>query len=253
MTLRALIVDDEELARKRLRKLLAGSQELEIAGEAANGPEAIRFIREHRPDLVFLDIQMPEVSGFDVLRALRREEWPAVIFTTAHDRHAIRAFEVDAVDYLLKPFTEARLNEAVQRALHDLRSHSIAAINRHLAELLKAPKAAGPSLARIAARTGNRTVMVKVEDIDYFESASNYVVAHAAGENHVLRKTLNSLERELPPRMFVRISRSTIVNVNRIKEFQSGPDAESLLILRDGRKLNMTRGIREVQDLLQYS
>lgn len=253
MSLRALIVDDEDLARRRLRKLLGAESEIEIAGECANGPEAIRFIREHQPDLVFLDVQMPEVSGFDVLRALPEKNWPAVIFVTAHDRHAIEAFDVQAVDYLLKPFTEARLHEAVGRAVRRIRAHDITDLNHHLAELLKHPKATPLSLNRIAVRNGNRTVMVKVEEIDYFESASNYVIAHAVGENHVLRKTLASLESELPPRMFVRISRSTIVNVNRIKEFQSGSDGESVLVLRDGKKLNMTRGIREVQELLQYS
>ncbi len=253
MNLRALIVDDEDLARKRLRKLLASATEIEIAGECANGPDAIRFIREQKPDLAFLDVQMPEVTGFDVLRALPEKQWPAIIFVTAHDRHAIEAFEVQAVDYLLKPFTETRLREAVNRAIRRVQTNSVSDINQHLADLLKAPKSAGPSLSRLTARTGNRTAVVKVEEIDYFESASNYVIAHTPTENHVLRKTLASLEAELPPRMFVRISRSTIVNVNRIKEFQSGSDGESVLVLRDNKKLNMTRGIREVQELLHYS
>ncbi len=251
MNIRALIVDDEDLARKRLRKLLAPESEVTILGECANGPEAIHFIREEKPDLVFLDVQMPEVSGFDVLRALPANAWPVIIFVTAHDRHAIEAFEVQAVDYLLKPLTETRLHEAVQRAIQRVRGTNVTAIHQ-LAGLLDASKPA-PSLSRLAVRTGSRTVMVKVEDIDYFESASNYVIAQAAGENHVLRKTLTSLEAELPPRMFVRISRSTIVNVNRIKEFHSGPDGESVLILRDNKQLNMTRGVREVQELLQYS
>jgi two-component system, LytTR family, response regulator len=217
MSIRALIVDDENLARKRVRKLLAPETDIEIIGECADGPQAIKFIRDQRPDLVFLDVQMPEVTGFDVLRALPPNHWPEVIFVTAHDRHAIEAFEVQAVDYLLKPFTQARLHEAVRRVVQRLQRRDSAAINHQLVEMLNAAKAGPPRLQRIAVRTGSRTVLVKVEDIDYFESAANYVVAHTSTENHVLRNSLTHLETELPPRTFVRISRSTIVNINRIK------------------------------------
>jgi len=252
MSVRALIVDDEELARQRLTMLLSAQSDVSIIGQCADGLEAIRFIRQERPELVFLDVQMPEVSGFDVLRALSQNIWPTVIFVTAHDKHAIEAFEVHAVDYLLKPFTQARLGEAIQRAVQRIRAQDAAAINHHLAGLLTASKAAAPSLSRIAVRTGDRTVLVKVEDIDYFESASNYVIAHAAGQNHVLRKTLANLETELPPRIFVRISRSAIVNVNRIVEIQSAVNGQTVLILPN-KKLNVTLGLREVRDLLQYS
>jgi two-component system LytT family response regulator len=253
MKIQALIVDDETLARSRLRKLLAQESDVQIIGECANGPDAIAFIREQRPDLVFLDVQMPEVGGFDVLRALPPDSWPAVIFVTAHDRHAIEAFDVHAVDYLLKPCARARLHEAVRRAAQHLQAREVAGINQQLADWLKAPKAGPAVLNRIAVKTGERTIFVKVEDIDYFESAGNYVVLHVRAENHVLRDTLNNLESKLPPRLFARISRSIIVSLDRIKELQPGVEGEHVIVLRDNRQLIMTRGLKEVQERLQYS
>jgi two-component system LytT family response regulator len=252
MNLRALIVDDEALARDRLRKLLAGEPDLEIAGECSNGPEAIAFIREHRPDLVFLDVQMPEVSGFDVLRALPPETLPAIVFVTAHDEHAIQAFEVHALDYLLKPFTQARLRESVQRARQHLQARDRAAVNQQLTEWLKASAAEPAYLSRIAVKTGSQTLFVKVEDIDYIESAANYAVIQTRGENHILRETLTNLEARLSPRLFLRISRSILVNLDRVKGIQSTPRGEYLLLLHDGRQLLMTRGLREIQEKLQF-
>jgi two-component system, LytTR family, response regulator len=252
MKIRALIVDDEALARGRIRKLLAQEPDLEIMGEVSNGPEAITFIREQRPDLVFLDVQMPEVSGFDVLRALPAESWPAVIFVTAHDQHAIAAFEVHALDYLLKPFTQARLLSAVQRARQHLQARDLAALNQQLAGLLKASAAAPAHLSRVAVKTGSQTLFVKVEDIDYIEAAANYAVLQTQSGNHVLRETLTNLEAKLPPRLFLRISRSMLVNLERVKGMQSAPGGEYLLLLQDGRQLLMTRGMREVQERLEY-
>jgi two-component system LytT family response regulator len=247
-----LIVDDEALARARIRMLLAREPDLEILGECSNGPEATAFIREHRPDLVFLDVQMPEVSGFDVLRALPPETWPAVIFVTAHDQHAIEAFEVHALDYLLKPFTQARLLSAVRRAHEHIQARDMAPLNQQLAQWLKSSGAEPGCLSRIAVKTGNQTLFVKVEDIDYIESAANYAVLQTRDGNHVLRQTLNNLEFKLPPRQFLRISRSIIVNLERVKGIQSAPGGESLLILQDGRQLLMTRGMREAHERLQY-
>lgn len=253
MNLRALIVDDEALARARLRKLLAGTTDLEIAGECGNGPEAISFIREKRPDLVFLDVQMPEVSGFEVLRALPPEVWPAVIFVTAHDQHAIEAFEIHALDYLLKPFTQARLLEAVQRARRYLEARNLTAINRQLAELLEASKPGRSYLNRIAVKNGTQTLFVRIEEVDYVESAANYAVVHTSTENHVLRETLTNLESQFPPRLFLRISRSTLVNLERVKSLQAGARGEYLVVLQNGRQLLMTRGIKEIQERLQYA
>lgn len=252
MNLRALIVDDEALARSRLRKLLLGVADVEIVGECSNGPEAIDFIREHRPDVVFLDVQMPEVSGFDVLRAVGPESWPAVIFVTAHDRHAIEAFEVHALDYLLKPFTQARLVAALQRAREHAQVRSQANANKQLAELLAGAKAERPSLSRIAVKNGQETVFVRVADVDYVESAANYAVLHTRAGNQVLRETLTSLVNRLPARLFLRISRSIMVNLERVKSLQAGPRGEYLVVLQDGRQLLLTRGIKELQERLEY-
>ncbi len=252
MKIRALIVNDEALARARVRKLLAGEPDLDILGECSNGPEAIAFIREHRPDLVFLDVQMPEVSGFDVLRALPEETWPAVIFVTAHDQHAIAAFEVHALDYLLKPFTQARLLSAVQRARRHLQAPDLAALHQHLAQWLNSSAPQPAYLSRIAVKTGNQTLFIKVEDIDYIESAANYAVLQTRDQRHVLRETLINLEATLPPRLFLRISRSIIVNLDRIKGIQSASHGDYLVLLHDGRQLLMTRGMRQAQERLQY-
>ena len=252
MKIRVLIVDDEALARERIRKLLAGEQDLELAGECSNGPEAIAFIRQHRPDLVFLDVQMPEVSGFDMLRALPAETWPAVIFVTAHDQHALAAFEVHALDYLLKPFTQARLLATVQHARQHLQTRDLARLNQQLAACLKSFEPEPVYLSRITVKTGNQTLFIRVEDIDYIESAANYAVLQTRGENHVLRETITHLETKLPPRLFLRISRSIIVNLERVKGIQSSPRGESQLLLQDGRQLPVTRSVKEIQERLQY-
>ena len=252
MKIKVLIVDDEPLARSRLRKLLLQETELEIAGECGNGPEAITFIRNQEPDLVFLDVQMPEVSGFDVLRALPPNKLPAVVFITAFDHHAVEAFEVRAVDYLLKPFTRARLHDAIGRALEHLQGRGLAATNRQLLEWMKSPKPEPVYLSRFAVKTSNQVVFVKVEDVDYIESASNYLVLHTRTENHIVRETLARLETRLSPRLFLRISRSTMVNLTRIKRLQNNPGGECVAVLLDDRELPVTRGIREVQERLQY-
>ena len=252
MRIRALIVDDEALARGRIRKLLDSEPDLEIMGECSNGPEAITFIQQQRPDLLFLDVQMPEVSGFDVLRALPAEIWPAVIFVTAHDQHAVAAFEVQALDYLLKPFTQARLLAAVQRAHQHLETRNLAAANQQLAEWLKSSKAEPACLSRIAVKTGTQTLFIRVEDLDYIESVGNYALLHTRAENHLLRETLTNLEAKLSPRQFLRISRSILVNLERIKGLQSTPRGEQLVVLQDDRQLMMTRGAKEIQVRLQY-
>ena len=252
MKIRALIVDDEALARSRLRKLLAAAPELEILGECSNGPEAIECIRAQRPDLVLLDVQMPEVSGFDVLRALPEELWPAVVFVTAHDQHALKAFEVHALDYLLKPFTQARLLAAVQRARQHLETRSLADTNQQLAQWLKAAQPEQAHLSRIAVKTGPQTLFIRVEDLDYIESVGNYAVLHTRTENHVLRETLTGLEARLSPKLFLRISRSVLVNLNCVKGLQSTPRGEYLVVLQDNRQLVMTRGMKEIQERLLY-
>jgi len=253
MNMRVLIVDDEPLARNRLRKLLAHEEDLEIIGECGNGPDAITCIQKLDPDLIFLDVQMPEVSGFDVLRAAPSDALRAVIFVTAHDRHAVEAFEARALDYLLKPFTKERLLDALGRAREHLQARDLTAANRQLQEWLKSPRPESAYLNRIAVKNGNQTVFVKIVDLDYIESASNYAVLHTASGNHILRETLTNLETRLPPKLFLRISRSVIVNLDKVKGLQSNPGGEYLAILQDDRQLAMTRGLREVQERLEYS
>ncbi len=253
LKIRTVIVDDEPLARARLQKLLVGAPGLEIVGECGNGPEAIAFIREQRPDLAFLDVQMPEVSGFDVLRALPPEIWPAVVFVTAHDQHAIEAFEVNALDYLLKPFTQARLLAAVERARKHLETRNLADVNRQLADWLKASTPPPAYLSRMAIKNGSQTLFILVEDLDYIESVGNYAVVHTRTENHVIRETLTMLEAKLSPRLFLRISRSILVNLQRVKGLKSSSGGEYLVLLEDGRQLMMTRGLKEIQERLQYA
>ncbi len=253
MNIRVLIVDDEPLARERVRSLLQQEPDIDILAECDNGTEAIAAIRKQSPDLVFLDVQMPGLDGFDVLRGLGDHPLPLVIFVTAHDQHALKAFEVHALDYLLKPFKQARFKEAVQRARTTLATQQTGAVSSKLLALLGQAKPDRDYLARIPVRNGDRVVFVKTQLIEYMESAGNYVVLHAGKENHVVRETLSGLESKLDPKQFVRISRSTLVNVDQIKELQPLFKGEHVVLLHNGKQLTMTRGLREVQELLKFS
>jgi two-component system LytT family response regulator len=246
MSLRVVLVDDEPLARSRLRRFLAQEPDVEIIGECANGPEAVGVIRQQRPDLVFLDLHMPQLDGLEVVRALPAGNLPAIVFVTAHDEHALEAFEVEATDYLLKPVTRARLQEAVRRVRQRLQSPP---------RTRAAP--AGPSAAsylnRFAVKDGNQTLFIKAQDVDYIEAAANYVVLCTPDGNHVLRETLRNLETSLAPAMFLRISRSIMVNLDRIKAIRSGGPGDWQVVLESGREFAMTRGLKEAQERLQYS
>jgi two-component system LytT family response regulator len=204
-----LIVDDERICRSGLVRLLSAHPDIEIAGECANGLEAIAAIRTLRPGLVFLDIQMPELDGFTVLRSLAPEETPRVIFVTAYDRYAIRAFEVNALDYLLKPFSDERFEHALARAK--------SAPPQLFAKLLEGT----PPPARLVVRSGARARFIALEDIDWIESAENYVCLHVGEESGMLRETMNSLEVRLQPAQFVRIHRALLVNARHIREISS--------------------------------
>ena len=247
----ALIIDDEAPARGRLRKMLDREPDVTVIGECSNGPEAISSIQAQRPDIIFLDVQMPEVNGFDVLRALEPETVPEVIFVTAHDQHAVQAFEVHALDYLLKPFTQARLQQALRRVQHR-RATSSEVSDQLLALLETAQQDSTTYLSRMAVKTGSQTVFIKVEEVDFMESAANYVVVRAQGGSHILRETLSNLESRLTPRLFLRISRSVIVNLDRVKALQVNQRGESVLVLADGRELIVTRPLREIQHRLQF-
>lgn len=244
MKLRAIISDDEPLARERIRSLLATESDIEIIAECSHGAQALKSIQERRPDLLFLDVQMPRLNGFEVLEALEPEQMPVVIFTTAHDEHAIRAFEVNALDYLLKPFTEARFKSAVSRARRELNNR--AQTKPEVAALLNTVHATNPS-RRILVRSPERILFLKPEEIDYVEAAGNYVVLHVGKERHILRETTAAMESRMAAAGFMRISRSIIVNLTRIREVQPlGPGQYSLL-LKDGARLDMTCSLAELQ------
>jgi two-component system LytT family response regulator len=243
MKVRTIVVDDEPLARDRLIQLLRAEQDIEVIGEAANGREAIQLIRKERPALVFLDVQMPELDGFGVLAELSEEERPAVVFVTAYDKFALKAFDVHAIDYLLKPFDKERFQTALHRALDHLSRQKPQAIHDQLTALLQELRPA-PQPDRIAVKSEGRVVFVKTGDIDWVEAADNYVSLHVGKDSHLLRETMTSIESRLP-KQFLRISRSTIVNTERIKELQPLFHGEYAVILRDGTRLTLSRSHRD--------
>jgi two-component system LytT family response regulator len=252
MRLSAIIVDDEPLARERVRSLLGLDPDIEVVEECRDGVEAIAAIQNRKPDLAFLDIQMPEVNGFEVLQSVSRELWPIVIFCTAFDRHAVQAFEVHAVDYLLKPFKPARFKEAVARARAVHSSRMGGALNQKLAALLEQQRP-DPQQSRLVIKAEGRTHFIRTTDIDWIEAAGNYLVVHVSRVNHVIRDTLSGLEARLSPREFVRISRSALVNSSRVKELQPIAAGEHVIILSDGTRLPVTRSVRDLEEALKFS
>jgi two-component system LytT family response regulator len=251
MKIRTLLVDDEPLGRDRIRTLLASEPDIEIVGEAEDGESAVERIALLKPDLVFLDIQMPGLDGFGVLRQLKGHV-PLIVFVTAYDEHAIRAFDEHALDYLLKPARPARLKDAVQRARERLASAAPIALPPQLLELLNQRPAERSKVTRFPVRTNERTTFVKVTAVDWIEAAGNYVILHVGKETHILRDTLGALEEQLPPN-FLRVSRSAVVNLDRVRELQSMTAGEHIVLLQDGRQIPMTRGIREVEERLRFS
>jgi len=245
---KVLIVDDERLSRQRIRRLLAFEPECEIAGECGNGSDAVRTMARERPDILFLDVQMPELDGFEVVRVADdypQHSRPLVIFTSAFDEYALRAFEVHAFDYLLKPFDRRRFRESLQRAKTQLTrersestDHRLAALFEHFANGRQMPN-------RVAVRNNGRVVFVKIDEIDWIEASDNYVCLHCGKETHVLRETMSQLESRLDPSRFVRVHRSAIVNLDRIKELQPWFRGEYRVILRDGTELTLTKSHRE--------
>ncbi len=238
--IRVLIVDDEPLARRGIRQLLAKHDDIEIAGEARNGSEALRLIRTLAPDLVFLDVQMPEVDGFAVLRQIAPERLPAIIFVTAYDSFAVRAFETHALDYLVKPVAEARFHDALAHARERLRSQE--ALDRSRRGLLALTTA--PARRLIIGAAGSDLV-VDVADISWIEADDYYAAVHAGGRRHLVRESLASLEARLDRQQFVRAHRRAIVNLAEVREIRSQPAGESLLILNDGSQLPLSRRRRQ--------
>ena len=243
MTIRAVIADDERHARQKVRALLAHEPDVEVLRECASGDEAIAAIRELRPDLVFLDIQMPGRSGFDVVAeagaALRH-----VIFVTAHDRYAVRAFEVQALDYLLKPFDRARLATAVARVRARM-SEGSADLQERLRALVAQVRSEPEPLQRVLVRSAGRITFLRVEELDWIEAADNYVRVHAGSESHLIRETMSHLEAQLDRRRFVRVHRSAIVNIDAIAELRSLLHGDFAIRLRTGAEIPLGRSFRE--------
>jgi len=242
--IRTLIVDDEALARERLRAVLATEHDVKLVGECADGEEAVAEIRSAAPDLVFLDVQMPGAGGFDVIREVGPERMPHVVFATAYDAFALRAFDVNAVDYLLKPFDEDRIRRAVSRARERIASGAPRLDPGALA-MLEELRRAEAYPERLTVRTGTRYAVVRVAQVDWIGAEDNYVRLHVGRDSHLLRETMAGMERRLDPRGFVRIHRSTIVNVDRVRSIESWGLGEFLLVLQDGTRLQSSRGYRE--------
>ena len=245
MTIRVLIIDDEPLARKRIRTLLRDEKDVEIVGECADGKQAVAAIRKLDPDLVFLDVQMPEKDGFDVLEGVPRGRLPLVIFVTAYDEHALRAFEVHALDYLLKPFDRERFVKALARARSALRAHRTRDIGERMLALLGERAAPAGRVDRLVVKSGGRVSFLRIDEIDWIDASGNYVGLHVAKETHLLRETMSDIEKKLDPSRFLRIHRCTIVNIDRIQSIERWFHGERAVLLRDGTRLTLSRGYRD--------
>jgi len=259
--IRTLIVDDEPVARRTIRNLLAEDPDVEVIDECGGGAEAVESIRRRPPDLLFLDIQMPGMDGFDVLEAVELERISAVIFVTAYDAYALKAFEVHALDYLLKPFTDERFREALARA----KSHVELREAKGLAESLRAflrgraegeaavapPARKGGYLTRFMVKAGGRVIFINPRDVDWIEADNYYIKLHVSGKAHLLRLSMKELEERLDPKTFWRTHRSAIINLDRVKELHQHPSGEYVVVLRDGTELKLSRARRErLQELL---
>jgi two-component system LytT family response regulator len=245
MRIRLLIVDDEPLARDKIRTMVAGDPEIEITGECTNGAEAVAAVQSLRPDLMLLDVQMPQIDGFAVLDALKSDYLPLVIFVTAFDHYAIQAFEVHALDYLLKPFDRERFQAAIEHAKTYLGGARNGQLDQRILSLLKQLEADAKYLERLVVKTEGRVFFLLTAEIDWIEAEGNYVNVHTARKSHLLRESISSLEAQLDPKEFIRIHRSTIVNLRRVKELQPWSHGEYQVILHDGTQLMLSRNYRD--------
>ena len=261
--IRVLVIDDEPLARSGLSALCSADPELELVGECSDGRSAVAAIDQIEPDLVLLDIQMPEMDGFEVLHAVGPESMPHVIFVTAYDQFAVKAFEVHALDYLLKPFDDERFFDAIERAKQTIREADPSSLKARIMELLAeavledvvqtqltvgpgaASRQSGDHLSRIAVRETGRTVLVRVDEIDWIEAANYCAKLHTPSKVHIIRESLKALETQLDPMRFFRVSRSAIVNLDRIQEIQPFARGSQMIVLKDGTRITMSRSRRE--------
>jgi two-component system LytT family response regulator len=243
--IRTLVVDDEPLARERVMSLLQQETDVEIVGECSDGTQAVSAIQEQSPDLVFLDVQMPGCDGFEVIRNIGADRMPTVVFVTAYDEYALQAFEVHALDYLLKPFGKDRFQQTLRHAREALERRRAGDLGRRLLALVHDVKPEPQRVERLVVKSGGRVFFLRTEEIDWIEAAGNYVRLHLGTESHLFRETMNRMESRLDTRRFARIHRSRIVNTERIKELQPWFNGDYVVILRDGQRLTLSRGYRE--------
>jgi two-component system, LytTR family, response regulator len=243
--IRALIADDEALARKFLRRMLKDDHDVEIVGECSNGREAVTMIRKQNPDLVFLDVQMPEMDGFAVLEAIGTERLPEIIFATAYEQYAIRAFELHALDYLLKPFDQGRFKDAIKHAKERFRSERRNEGRMQISALLESIKNKPQYLNRLMIKAAGRITFLSIDEINWIEADDKYVHLHTDKITPMVRQTLSAMETQLDPKIFRRVHRSAIVNVGRIKELQPLFSGEHSILLEDGTKLTLSRNYKD--------
>jgi two-component system, LytTR family, response regulator len=242
MNYKTLVVDDEPLARRRIQSLLKADAEISVVGAFGNGREAAQAIKELRPDLVFLDVQMPEMDGFAILSEVADTHMPTVLFVTAFDQYAIRAFEAHAVDYLLKPMKRARFYEALQHAKEQVRLRQDNHYEQRITELMKQVT---PASSRLVLRSGGKLIFVDPEEIEWIEAAANYVRLHTRVEVHTVREKISAIERELDSETFLRVHRSIIVNLDKVKEVIPCGSGEYVVLMKNGRELSFGRSYRD--------
>ena len=246
MPIRALLVDDEPMSRTVIRDFLAEADDIEIVGEAGDGAAAVNLIETTAVDLIFLDVQMPELDGLGVIEAVGASRMPFVIFVTAYDKYALRAFEVHALDYLLKPFSRSRFEEALDHARRYL---DMAKLDKEfrskIKSLLQEIREAEPYAQRFFVQSKGKAKFIKTADVEWWQAAGNYVLLHIGKEEHILRQTLSELEKRLDPRLFVRVNRSSLISLEAVREIQPYFHGEYVLVLKNGDRVTVTRFFRE--------
>ncbi len=245
MKIQAVIADDEPLARAGIRALLEDDPDIELIGECGTGRGLVALVIDQTPDLIFLDVEMPEMDGFDTLESLPSDAIPSVIFVTAYDQYAVNAFEVHALDYVLKPIDRERFRKALQRAKDHIKQQRDHSLTRRILDCLEDLKAPTDFLDRVVIKNGGDVIFLKVEEIDWIEAEGNYVRLHAGKDSHLLRETLSNLESQLNPAKFIRIHRSTIVNSDRIRKLEALFHGDCNVILNDGTQLMLSRNYRK--------
>jgi two-component system, LytTR family, response regulator len=243
--IRTLVVDDEPMARERILSLLSQETDVEVIGQCSDGVQAVSAIQQLAPELVFLDVQMPAVDGFGVIQQVGADRMPMVVFVTAYDEYALQAFEVHALDYLLKPFGRDRLQQCLDHARHQRDRHRAGELGKSLLALVHDFRPDQKKQERLVVKSGGRVFFVRTEDIEWIEAAGNYVRLHMKDQSHLFRETMNQMEARLDAQRFFRIHRSRIVNTERIKELQPWFNGEYVVVLQNGTQLRLSRSYRE--------